>query len=214
MQLHPYIKVTAHSMEPSQTTPNFIANNNSERMKDFCCEYGLCISSTFYIHKETKKVTWHSPDKKTKKKLDYMLCEPWLRQYMMDCCVMNSIYFDSDHVLLVAKLRTPYTKQGRFRPRSLQNAAKFEPDLKSLKNKMIATKLNNDVTNSLNTLEEKHEVNEIVEGLTETLKQSAARIIPSKSKNIFNNIWKSDQGLNICYDQMHIVSKFGTTTAE
>ena len=127
---------------------------------------------------------------------------------------MNSIYFDSDHVLLEAKMRTTYTKQGRFRPTSLQNAAKFKPDLKSLKNKMIATKLNNDVTNSLNTLEEKHDVNEIVEDLTETLKQSAARIIPSKSKNIFNNIWKSDQKLNICYDQINIVSKFGTTTAE
>ena len=111
-------------------------------------------------------------------------------------------------------MRTSYPKPGRFRPRSLQNAAKFKPDLKSLKNKMIATNLHDDATNSLNTLEEKHDVNEIVEDLTETLKQSAARIIPSKSKNIFNNIWKSDQKLNIYYDQINIVSKFGTATAK
>ena len=31
---------------------------------------------------------------------------------------------------------------------------------------------------------------------------------------MFNNIWKSDQESNIYYDQINIVSKFGTTTAE
>jgi len=110
-------------------------------MVDFCCEKGLCITSTFYIHKQTKTVTWDSPDKITKKKLDYILCEPWLRQYMLDCYVMNSIYFDSNYALLVAKMRTSFTKQSRFRPRNLKPLTTHQPDLTSLKDKVISKKL-------------------------------------------------------------------------
>ena len=62
---------------------NYTANDNDDRMVDFCCEYGLCMNSTFFIHNEAKRVTWHNPDKRTKKKLDYILCEPWIKQCMI-----------------------------------------------------------------------------------------------------------------------------------
>jgi len=63
----------------SITDDNF--NDNDQRLKQFCRTHKLNISSTFFTHKPLHRYTWYSNDKKTKKIIDYILCEQYLQQY-------------------------------------------------------------------------------------------------------------------------------------
>ena len=62
-------------------------NDNGQRLKQFCRNHKLNISSTFFKHKLLHRYTWYSNDKKTKKILDYILCEQYLQQYITNCRV-------------------------------------------------------------------------------------------------------------------------------
>ena len=69
------------------------------------------------------QITWHSPDAVTKKVLDYSVSDSWLRQFVIDVRVRNS-YFNSDHRLLVTKLKTPANKAARFAKRHIKASKK------------------------------------------------------------------------------------------
>ena len=193
---------------------SYTANGNGDRMVDFCCEYGLSISSTFFIHSEAKRVTWHSPDKRTKKKLDYILCEPWIRQYMLDCCVKNSVYIDSDHTLLVAKIRTPFTRQSRFRPRML-NTTTYKPDSNSLKNKTVVSKLNDDVTTLLSSSNADNDINQTCDHIFRAISSATTTNVPPKTRRECDNIWKNNEEFNVYYEQINYwKSVTGRTTSD
>ena len=89
------------------------SNENGELFLDFCAEKHLSIANTWFDHPQKHRITWHSPDQRTKKVIDYSVCESWLRQYISDVRVRNS-YFNSDHRLLVTKLKTPANKAARY----------------------------------------------------------------------------------------------------
>ena len=88
-------------------------NENGELFLDFCAQKHLSIANSWFHHPQKHRITWHSPDQRTKKVIDYSVCESWLRQYISDVRVRNS-YFNSDHRLLVTKLKTPANKAARY----------------------------------------------------------------------------------------------------
>ena len=113
---------------------------------------------------------------------------------------MNSIYIDSDHAVLVAKMRTSFTKQIRFRPRNQKASIGFKPDLNTLKNKTILTDLTNNVNGKLQSkATDTSDVNDICSVPIKTIFSSVITHLPPKAKQIFDNIWKNDQQLNNCY---------------
>ena len=101
------------------------SNENGNLFLDFCGLMKLSILNTWFDHPLKHRITWHSPDQITKKVIDYSLCESWLRQYITDVRVYNS-YFNSDHRLLVTRLKTPANKVARFHKRKIKPSSHLD----------------------------------------------------------------------------------------
>ena len=114
------------SFDGRNTTPyeNDISNNNGELLLDFCYSKNLSILNTWFDHPMKHRITWHSPDKITKKIIDYCISDSWLRQFVTDVRVYNS-YFDSDHRLLITKFITPANKAARFHVRKPKRRLRY-----------------------------------------------------------------------------------------
>ena len=160
---------------------NYTANDNGERLIQFCRDKGLCMSSTYFINKEQKKIAWNSPDGKTKKKLDYILCEPWIRQYMLNCHSQKSVNINSDHVILIAKMRTPYTKQARFRPRQ-STKSKQVLDISALNNPKIKQDFITKTENALLSAPQFKDVDQLYDSYTQTINDCMAQTLPKKAR--------------------------------
>ena len=59
-------------------------NENGELFLNVCAENHLSVMNTWFDHPLKHIITWHSPDKRTKKVIDYSIMESWLRQYVID----------------------------------------------------------------------------------------------------------------------------------
>ena len=92
-------------------------NNNGERFHNFFKTKKLSVLNTWFSHKSCRRITWYSPDATTKKIYDFILSCSLLRQFVKNCRVDNSYDFDSDHRLVIADMKTPSTKEARFRKR-------------------------------------------------------------------------------------------------
>jgi len=88
-------------------------NDNGSRIKSFCREKQLCMSQTFFDHPIEERYTWESPNKNTKKVLDYILVEPYIQNFVSDCYVDQKITFETDHHLVLAEISLPITKKSR-----------------------------------------------------------------------------------------------------
>ena len=93
---------------------NLIVNDNGERFHQLFNDKKLSVLNTWFTHKQCRRITWHSPDGRTKKVYDFILACSWIRQFVTNCRVYNSYDFDSDHRLVIASLKTPSTKRARF----------------------------------------------------------------------------------------------------
>ena len=110
-------------------------------------------------------------------------------------------------------MRTPCNKQSRFRPKTQKATVKYQPDLKTLKNKAILTEFTNNVTGKLlSKSTHTSDVHNICSDLIKTISSSVNTYLPPKPKQTFHNIWKDDQQLNICYNQLNSVCKTGRPT--
>lgn len=177
------------------------SNDNGERLIDFCREKALSISSTFFIHNQQQTTTWISPDGKTKKKLDYILCESWVRKYMMDCRAKRSVNIYSDHVLLMAKMKTPFNKASRYRPRTF-NKETTNPDINHLNYKNVRLKFRSRVESTLLPSAPDTDTNAIYGNLVNTIRDCTSRTLPRKKKGRFVSIWEADTSLNCMIDEM------------
>ena len=121
------------SLRENSVIENLTVKNNGERFHELFQSHKLSVLNTWFHHKLCRRYTWHSPDGKTKKVYDFILCSNWLRQYCYNCRVYNSFDFDSDHRLVIANLLTPCTKVSRHK-RHRKKTVKKRFDFRSLKN--------------------------------------------------------------------------------
>ena len=70
-----------------------ICNDNGQRLKSFSRQFKMCMPQTYFEHSLDERITWHSPDKKTKKILDYILVPKFINQYITDCHVNSKLDF-------------------------------------------------------------------------------------------------------------------------
>ena len=124
------------SLRESSIIDNLTVNDNGERFHNLIQTQRLSALNTWFNHKRCRRITWHSPDGKTKKVYDFILCCSWLRQYTTNCRVYNSFDFDSDHRLVISHMNTPGNKLSRARKRKTKvNRRKLDYD--SLQNGKI-----------------------------------------------------------------------------
>ena len=105
-------------------------NANGTRLKDFCRNNKLCISSTYFDYPNEMRYTWYSCDGRTKRVNDYVLTEKFVQAFVTDCKSEPDRDFDSDHRVLVTSLNTPTTRKARRKPK--QVIAKRKPNIAAL----------------------------------------------------------------------------------
>ena len=181
-------------------------NDNGSRLLEFCRDNNLCISNTWFTHKVSRKMTFLSADGKTRKTLDYILCEKWIQQYMTNCRVKNGLHINSDHKTLVATMKTPYNKKARFkyccidkRPRKI--------DLKALTSTEVKQKLLFDFNKTLVPSNPTSTADEICSNLLNKICLSEIKSLPKNRNDKLASVWENDAVLNNHIDNLIAMSK-------
>ena len=86
------------------------ANENGERLINFCGENGMVIGGTLFQHKKIHKMTWKSPDGRTENQIDHILINNKWRNSLQDVRVKRGADIGSDHYLLVGKIKLKLRK--------------------------------------------------------------------------------------------------------
>ena len=80
-------------------------NQNGERLLELCQVSDLCISNITFQHKDIHKVTWNSPDYRTKNQIDHICINNKYRSFIQDVRAYRGADIGSDHNLCIAKLK-------------------------------------------------------------------------------------------------------------
>lgn len=179
-----------------QIVPDEICNDNGTRLKNFCRSTKLCISSSFFDYTLENRFTWCSPDGNTRKKLDYVLVENFVQQYVTDCKTQPQIDFDSDHVVLITKMNTPKTRKARWKKKTQQKVSKKNIAMlrENAMRKQFEDKLD-DVLNNRRLTQATTE--ETSDTMVKTVNEVATEILPDLKRNAADETWKCDEELNL-----------------
>ena len=185
------------------------SNGNGTRLKNFCRQHKLCISSTFFDHPPENRFTWYSPDGRTIRVNDYILAEKYVQDYITERKAEPDIDLDSDHRILIASLNTPSTKKARRKPK--RRAAIAKPDLSTLNAEQTEKKFQNSVLESLRRNNSQfNSLCEASDNIINSLAQAGNTALPKMSrKNTTREIWKLDTEFNSLLNQRK-QHKFGT----
>ena len=92
------------------------ANDNGERLQDFCAFNRLVIGGTVFPHKKIHKTTWTSPDGRTENQIDHFCIASKFRRSLQDVRVMRGADVASDHHLVLAKVSLKLKKFNQICP--------------------------------------------------------------------------------------------------
>ena len=99
---------------------------------------------------------------------------------MINCHVKNETYINSNHKMLVATMKTPYTKQARIR-RSCDNKQLQKIDLTALSNATVRQNLMDDINRTLAPSTSTSTADEICSNLLSTIHHSIMNTVPEKN---------------------------------
>jgi len=148
------------------------SNNNGVRLVNFDTTKNLGVKSTMFPHRNIHKYTWTSPDGNTHNQLDHVLIERRRQSSILDVRSFRVADCDSDHYLVVAKLRERLAVNKK-------SAKKFERErfnLRKLNELEVKEKYQIEITNrfaALENLDFDEDVNMAWENIKENIKTSA-----------------------------------------
>jgi endonuclease/exonuclease/phosphatase family metal-dependent hydrolase len=82
-----------------------IRNDNGVRLVNFPTSKNLRVKSTMFPHRNIHTYTWTFPDGKTDNQIDHLLVDRRRHSYVLDVRLFRAADCDSDHCLVVAKVR-------------------------------------------------------------------------------------------------------------
>src|ERR1043165_6219074 len=86
-------------------------NEAGERLVEFCLDNELRLCNTWFEHHPRRLYTWTSPDGNTRNQIDYIaIAQKWAGS-IRNCRVYPGADCDSDHNLLIAKLKIKLVKK-------------------------------------------------------------------------------------------------------
>ena len=89
-------------------------SDNGERLVSFASVNGLCITNTFFPHKQIHQATWYPPDARARPSTkDFVLVKQRLRPSVLDTRVYRGADLDSDHRLVIVSLRPKLAKRRK-----------------------------------------------------------------------------------------------------
>ena len=88
-------------------------NVNGELFTDFCVSRDLVIGGTIFKHKDCHKVTWVSPDQKTKNQIDHIAVSRLWRKSVNDIRNKRGADVGTDHHLLIGQFQIKLMSFGK-----------------------------------------------------------------------------------------------------
>jgi endonuclease/exonuclease/phosphatase family metal-dependent hydrolase len=84
------------------------SNEKGVRIVNFATSKNLVVRSTMFPHQNIHKYTWTSPDWKTHIQIDHILIDRRWHSRILDVRSFRGADCDTDHYLVVAKVRKNY----------------------------------------------------------------------------------------------------------
>ena len=81
-------------------------SDNGFRLVSFAAAQNMVISSTRFQHLNIHKTIWLSPDLNTKNQIDHVVIDGRHASSILDVRTLRAANIDSDHFLVVAKVRS------------------------------------------------------------------------------------------------------------
>ncbi|XP_039403554.1 uncharacterized protein LOC120409474, partial [Mauremys reevesii] len=107
-------------------------NDNGQRFVDLCLENGLVIGGTIFQHKTIHKLTWISPDGKTRNQIDHIVINRKWRGSLLDTRVSRSADVGGDHHRVLSKLQIKLRKMKKVYGQQIFDSRKLkEPSVKA-----------------------------------------------------------------------------------
>jgi hypothetical protein len=94
-------------------------NENGLRLVDFAAGRQMAIKSTYFMHERIHLQTWHSPDGHTFNQIDNCLIDGRHFSDVIDVMAQRGANIDSDHMLVVIKLRARICRASNTKPQQL-----------------------------------------------------------------------------------------------
>ena len=110
-------------------------NENGLRLIDFATSKNMAIRSTQFQHSLLGKYTWRSPNGRDETQIDHVLIDGRHFSDIIDVRSQRGANIDSDHYLVVAKLRQRLSDVNKIRRRRPQRF-----DLERLRNREVASR--------------------------------------------------------------------------
>ena len=101
-------------------------NENGDKFVELCVENDLIIGGTLFQHKTIHKETWTSPDGRTKNQIDHIAINQRWRTALQDVKAIRGADIDSDHHLVLCKLKLKLKKMKRAPRERLFNSQKLK----------------------------------------------------------------------------------------
>ncbi len=160
-------------------------NDNGQRFVDLCANNNLVIGGTIFPHKRIHKETWVSPDTFTRNQIDHITINKKWRSSLQDLRVYRGADVNSDHYLLVAKVKLKLKN-----PDSRDKTTVKKYDIAKLKDPEVANEFKLQLRNRFSVLENEGNVDEpsIVESKWKQLKtayqETAENVVGFKKSNV------------------------------
>jgi endonuclease/exonuclease/phosphatase family metal-dependent hydrolase len=98
-------------------------NENGLRLIDFAAGRQMAIKSTYFMHKRIHLETWHSPDGRTCNQIDHCLIDGRHFSDVIDVRARRGANIDSDHMLVVIRVRFRISLASNMKPQQLKRFA-------------------------------------------------------------------------------------------
>ena len=165
-------------------------NNNGELLADFCATNSLVIGGTIFPHKRCHKATWVSPDHKTENQIDHIMVRQRYRSSLQDVRVRRGADINSDHHLVVAKIKMRLSaRETQRNPRKKFNVKRLkEVDVKQTFQISLQNRFQVLQTEETETVE--HQWNTFKDAVLETCEDVLGRPQTNRKPWIKDETWK------------------------
>lgn len=103
-------------------------NNNGQRLCNLAASTDMYISSTKFPHPKKHKITWMSPDNKATTQIDHILINRRKQTSIKDVRTYRGACADSDHFLVIAKIKQKIKKNNKGQKCTRWNITKLSEE--------------------------------------------------------------------------------------
>jgi hypothetical protein len=150
-------------------------NNNGAKICDLAATTNTFIVSTQYRHKREHKITWMIPVGTEGNQRDHMLISKKWKRIIQDVRTYRGANVDSDHLLVVAKMRMKVVKQTG-------GSRKNRWDVEKLNHTRHNDEYKKEMRKKLETREEEVDIDEEWKNLKESIMDTAETVLGRRTK--------------------------------